>query len=97
MNLNKHKNSSSLIQESKTVYHSGGQSFVKPKEQGSSTQEVIEEKPGDFATIANTTTTSSSKGGMILPVINHASSGYEGINPQAPSVIISSLASRHQQ
>jgi hypothetical protein len=34
---------------------------------------------------------------MILPVINHASSGYEGINPQAPSVIISSLASRHQQ
>jgi hypothetical protein len=80
------------------VYHSGGgQSFVKPKEQGSPSQEVIEEKLGDIATLANTTTTSSSKGGMILPVINHASSGYEGMNPQAPSVIISSLASRHQQ
>lgn len=81
------------------MYHSGGgQSFVKPKEQGSPSQEVIEEKLlGDIVTLANTTTTSSSKGGMILPVINHASSGYEGMNPQAPSVIISSLASRHQQ
>ena len=80
------------------MYHSGGgQSFVKPKEQGSPSQEVIEEKLGYIATLENTTTTSSSKGGMILPVINHASSGYEGMNPQAPSVIISSLASRHQQ
>jgi hypothetical protein len=41
--------------------------------------DIIEEKAVDMATMANTTT-SSGKGGMILPVINHASSGYEGAN-----------------
>jgi len=40
--------------------------------------EITEEK--DFGTLANTTSTSSNKGGMIFPVINHASSGYEGAN-----------------
>ena len=41
--------------------------------------DIIEEKPVDMVTMANTTT-SSGKGGMIFPVINHASSGYEGTN-----------------
>jgi hypothetical protein len=56
-------------------------------------KEMVEEKE---VTMANTTS-SSWKPGMIFPVINHASSGYEANNNNTPSVIISSLASKPQQ